>query len=485
MNGKIKKSCTFIFMFHLNPSIMKKLHLSFIFTGFFIILCNQLQAQISEYKLSDYKLPDFKRHMLDFNFGLSSFHRIMDIELINDRELNYGGGFNSQYSFLKNSRKYQGRFTFYENLGLSSSRFKRDTVYKSTNKNFRSSNYLVINNQFFNQSEYFIQADLSSGFEYYRTNRVTEMYENNNWQNKTNEKPRTTYFDFNGTLGVGKGRIEPVQDARHALYILDALKKAGRLKREPSKEEITEIASKISILKNERVLDARLKKIEELNTIDSLLNQMGLIETPDMIYFSHLNDMWDYGGNQYRSSGISISVNYKPTFEYEKRYFYYDSIENKTEKEAVYHNYGLTMQWSKPIRQKFQSDMSFSGYGFYRKYNNEDTDLSLKGLQGSFKYQFIYYPDTRTSMFMGLIVSGEKLWDNEDAEFIEYNGLFDWGDRIHFNPYFLLDYYISPNLRLSISYSTVANKVFKNLEGLSHQKYIQSSIQAGIKYSIF
>jgi hypothetical protein len=47
-------------------------------------------------------------------------------------------------------------------------------------------------------------------------------------------------------LLAGWSRIERVEDASLAVYILDDLNKAGQLAREVSKEDVTELASHIS-----------------------------------------------------------------------------------------------------------------------------------------------------------------------------------------------------------------------------------------------
>ena len=52
--------------------------------------------------------------------------------------------------------------------------------------------------------------------------------------------------------GIGYGRIEPVSDLRHSIYILEDLLKNESLKRIPNKEEVFAVASKISELKNKR-----------------------------------------------------------------------------------------------------------------------------------------------------------------------------------------------------------------------------------------
>jgi hypothetical protein len=462
---------------------MKKLHLSFIFTGFFIILCNHLQAQISEYKLSDYKLPDIKRHMLDFDFDFSNYHNFLDNESVNNRYLNMNGGSDISYSFYKNSRRYQGWIYLDEELDCRLTNYETDTVTKSREQYFSSNTIISSNNKFFNHKEQFVFANFFSTIRYDHAKYKIEEYQNNNWLEIDNSKNRNTKYNLSSSVGIGKGRIEPVQDARHALYILDALKKAGRLKREPSKEEINQIATNISILKNERVLDARLKKIDELNSLDSLLNQMDLIESIDMVYFSHLNDMWDYGGNQYRNSGFRFDFRYNPIYEQIKIYHFL-VYENKVKYTIFQHKIEFSAEWARPVKQKFQSDLSFNINGFLRNFNNNVDQFQIKGLSGGIIYKFAYFPNTRTSFGMGIQFFGQKVLEKDYQGYAELPG-YDNNNSLWISPFFMLDYYISPKLNLRINYQTAAsfNKPFEDYS--SGRKYFNTILNVGFNYSIF
>jgi hypothetical protein len=77
------------------------------------------------------------------------------------------------------------------------------------------------------------------------------------------------------TLGFGKGRIEWVQDAQMALYLLNDLERQGLLNKPVDHVTANAFAQLITAINNKRVFDSRKRRIYELTQIE-LLTTTGL-----------------------------------------------------------------------------------------------------------------------------------------------------------------------------------------------------------------
>ena len=118
--------------------------------------------------------------------------------------------------------------------------------------------------------------------------------------------------------------------------------------------------------------------------------------------------------------------------------------------------------------------------------NNDDnfnSQLFSNGIYSTIGYSFGIYPNSRTSLYFGINLSGTKSWVTEKIETTEdvsYEKYFYSG-----NPYLSLDYYFSPKLRLNCTYNT--NAFLSNSQKYDETEFFQisSSINARLLYSIF
>ncbi|MCG6190425.1 hypothetical protein K5G00_23585 [Maribellus maritimus] len=92
------------------------------------------------------------------------------------------------------------------------------------------------------------------------------------------------------------------------IYIFEDLFENDRLNRLPGENEILQLANQIAQLRNQRFFDSRLRRIYEIETLDSLINHLGLVNESDATYFTSLNDMWLYG-DEIRYSGTRFQFN--------------------------------------------------------------------------------------------------------------------------------------------------------------------------------
>jgi hypothetical protein len=113
-----------------------------------------------------------------------------------------------------------------------------------------------------------------------------------NTNTNTNEKEESDNISVDNelSLGFGIGRIENVSDARLALYILDDLNKFNRLSKIPTQEEVFEFADFLTKEFNKRIIDDRIKQIEQSMAIDSFLISKGWVSKNDGLFFGLVKD---------------------------------------------------------------------------------------------------------------------------------------------------------------------------------------------------
>ncbi len=112
-------------------------------------------------------------------------------------------------------------------------------------------------------------------------------------------RARTLSFRADLTVGAGKGRLEHISDMQTALFILQELKKEGKLKSfDPSTAD--KFGRFITELRNGRVFDLRKRTRFQIKQIDQFLRENNLISETDAdeigiindnMYFSFNNDL--------------------------------------------------------------------------------------------------------------------------------------------------------------------------------------------------
>jgi hypothetical protein len=120
------------------------------------------------------------------------------------------------------------------------------------------------------------------------------------------------------SFGFGKGRIEPVQDAQMALFIINDLAQQGLLQKKADAETTLELAQLITDINNRRVFDFRRRRIYELTRIDEFLRSKGLVEKTDIRVFTTINDNWALAFNPVRFAGTSWFARLQPSVNFSR-----------------------------------------------------------------------------------------------------------------------------------------------------------------------
>ncbi len=437
-------------------------------------------AQVDSFKLADYKLPYLKRKALETSISLSGKNRNMNNEkkyLSEEstyKTTNFHNNLNIEYTDFVNIQKRQSQSMFSFDFLSDFSKDKSDngTVTAKHNANMLQPVFHIqrIDRFYFVPKLFFELAPLADYkfVRYYTDNNnlPTSPY------NENTRKMQDGKLQI--ALKFGKGRITQVQDARHAIYFLEAFKKLDRMKADLTNDEITELANLIAKLKNDRVYDIRLNDISDIQAVDSFFTAHDYISKSDAKYFTTLSDMWRYGNIYERFSGTRISFAVVPAF----RFSSFDSSDKTSNSESVSNwndkafsiDAGFEFVHQKPIDLYWQHHLRASMYfGMMNGKQTSDSDnydnkLEIPKIQMGLNHGVGFYPNTRTRIDMGYQFNYLKTFSGEDL-----------GSTVMINSYGLslsanlsADYYVSKKFR--IRFSALAG--FAKVDGDSHPNII-------------
>lgn len=420
--------------------------------------CSSLMGQYSNFDLGQYKLPEIKTSRLDLNFNLNTVRNNSrsdaDPDLHNKSTSDYFTGMlHLNYFYFRNSSKYQG------NLSADAD-FKPDlSTSKYSGLANHSNNYDVFagifsTNRFFNQANSFIEIDPTINFNSQNKNAHQEF---------TDLSPDDYKFNQEGTtisipVSIGHGRIEPVEDARLAIYILEELNKAGRISKIPEDNIVINMAREISKIKNKRFFDSRIMKMKELEVVDSFLVANNLISTHDIRYFAVLNDQWDYAEGPSRLAGFAINAGLNNSISF-NRMKENRSMSDSTQYiyKASHNNYVVggfvRIRYAKPVNLYWQNSLIFESSlnrSFMKDAMANNNTLTTTSWESGFKYSWQFLPDSRTSASLSLTGSF-------NYSFSDQNNTKSRTTSFSVSPSFNAYYYLSPQLRLQINSSFLSN----------------------------
>jgi hypothetical protein len=434
-------------------------------------------AQNTTFKLSDYKNPDYFYQTLDLNFVLnsaSSAHKNDNSsDFYNAKSYSLGSNALASYSIYQNSLKSQSEL--YSSLsGTFSLGGQHNTreLENSELKQHSSSNseYLMIGGlkRFYNLKQNYFEVNGSFNIGNNGSSNKEDRFSSDTITNsiKSSSKDFQTYSHI--ALLIGKGRIEEVQDARMALYLIEDMHQLNRDKRPASDEEVLELAKLITSLKYKRFFDTRLRKIAEITAIDAFMQQNGIAGTTDATYFTSLNDNWDFANNPARNSGWRIYTGVEGNYGYTNYKYHQDYIipsqnftENSNNRKTISGFIVAGLNYEKPISLKWQKSASVkarfgSAYQLSNQTSTNQDDINnFQGTTPTFdlsaSYGYGYYPNSRTWLTAGWSLSsgygnqytGTSKEDKENSKnnYYTYTG-----------PNVQAYYYLSEKLRLSLTF---------------------------------
>lgn len=421
-----------------------------------------------DFNLSEYITPDIVRNELDFT--LKSAGSFDDGEGSDNDVKGFNGSLGNVFKRYKNTRSFWSTQTasadfagsYQNDYGLKNSHYNVSLLYLNTSRFYKQ------NNSFFEIGAY-LRGGLA-GTKETTTGSVTQ-------KNHTN----TVYAAL--PLHVGKGRIEQVEDARQAIYILENLSKRGVLTRKLTDAEIHSFAQTISTVKNKRFFDSRLRMIDEISTVDSFLVKNNFLASGGATYFTTLYDYWMYGDLFDRGSGSVFSAGITPSFGYDE---FEQSVSRNRSETSVKADVSFT--YEKPVNLYWQRSAYAEVYGTYGYIRNDYETLTKynsyrAGLSG--KYGWGYYPTSRTNINFGVQenIYWSKLRTIDESPALS-NALLTSVSSAFVDLY----YYISPQLRFSATANLglLYNRRLED-DSLTDKDYLRwnGNFMATLTYSLF
>ena len=458
----------------------------YIFSLCLCFLCTtsffRLSAQeYNNFDLNKYYTPDIVRNALAFGISINDNFSIGSSSSDTLSSNNFRWYFNPTFSRYKDTRK---RVTTLSVGGTTNGSSQQSSnLYRSRySDNDATINYKT---SFYNKKNNFLTFNASGDYtgsssDINQKNDAGEIILEN--YNKSNR------WNLRASIGIGKGRIEQVTDARQAVYILDELSKRGKLTKTLSDREIFNFAQTISKVKNKRFLDARLHRIEEITTVDSFLVKNNYLTSQDAGYFSTLYDFWEYGDLYYRGSGQSFEINITPTVTVDKYTFKTtNNLDENISTDRTYNaDLNLIYRFEKSVGLNWQHSLTTSLALGISDYDTErQTQANGIRTNGTFNayYSLSYYPSTRTSFSINAYHNNSLLfYKNTTLSNVvepDYRA-----NNISSTLRAAVDYYFSPQLRLSAN-AGLNHSYRTNTYNYLKEKYFNPGIGATVNYYFF
>lgn len=470
------------------------------------------KSQQSNYNLRNYKNPNYKYKSLDLRFNFASPFSSFDSE-----DIGYGKGhtfsfrsnINCLYHRYSNSENFQGEQQLNSGFDtdISQSKSNRNSFLQKNNSqsgSFYLNTKLI--NRFYISSQRFIEIDpiigLSTGLSNNKLTRLgiapVDQFEQN--------KSTSLSTSISIPVLIGNGRIEQVQDAQLAMYILEDLQKSGLLKEQIQDNQVEILAMQLTKLKYKRNFDNRLQKIAEMNSLDSLIHKLNLVSDHGVALFTILRDNMDYANNPVRESGTRYYLALKPKLNYIFNSSHYKAGENedyigadvkqesKNNRISVGFCSGIVQEKpiSRTIQQSLFAEVNASYISLIDKLtspaNTDNRDIKASvfpsiDIQSGIAYG--YYPNSRTWLTAGWSVYTGYFYTNQEINGIHQNtnNLY-----IYTGPTLNAYFYLSPKMRLNLHFVGEFRNDNKNLMPSSNKQtelWWNQQVEASLTYSIF
>jgi hypothetical protein len=437
----------------------------FIAAAILLLLGNNLflfgQKSTINYDLSTYSLPDLQRKTLEFQINLDQNRNYdnqrSDFDTSHSHTSNFSTDFNPSFSYYLNSKKAQ--FESYGSFNPVAFDYSKSysEINKSVSQYYSPYLYYMGSYRYYLNRKFFLETDVNAGLYYNTQKNINQM---------TDPEEESKHSSMNSYISVpilaGWGRIERVEDARLAVYILDDLKKHNRLDKEVSQDEITNFAQFLSKLQNERFFDSRDKKIWEIQQIDSFMVANNLVTENDAVFFTLINDNWDYSSGPVRESGFRVSGGIQNGYSnFISEYTYSDTLMNNDKSTESVYNIQLLAKlvYEKPLNlywQLFINDEFETGPTFNNNKSKQSGSDEIKIKYKDFNINNIinaglgYFPNSRTDMSISFNLKNEYYHRTNTSE--NANEEYDEGFTNNFSTGLKLtgNYYFSSQLRMNL-----------------------------------
>jgi hypothetical protein len=480
----------------------------------FFILFSFVQLSFSqEYDLNNYKYRFQKVRGLNTNFDLSGNTRNDDRIFILETDTASISNINTQRNL-----NYGGNLSYFESINLQHKQQNIDAyVFINGQGNFGSTNINRTDDTFYsiggNNSHNFsisysnvLRYYKGKKFNYLNTRASLNASSNNDYEDNGQSFQNTTLKQkrFGGDLsldaGKGKGRLEFVEDPVLAMFIIKDLQSKAGLGNITT-QQIENIAQGITYIKNQRFIDFRFRRIDQITLLDSVFEANGAKPKNALLYFTSLYDNWVYATNFRRTTGkrttYFLSNNFQSNFNFEDgtadilfnrngSYHTWNTslnlLQERFKQDNVNWQSGFNWSLSAGLNQIRYKDFTESYYfALDNTFTNEDIwfDDNLF-LQGGIGFSKLYQPNSRTFYRFNLnqVLGGSTIWE----ELRESNPVKESNLDLTASTRIDVEYFKFFNARLNLNISLGINSDIYNYRSSSNAVNTENST---IGYSIF
>lgn len=441
----------------------------------FLLATFTLPAQDKNFDLSRYKTPEYKRHELTSTFSLSGSHSTFEqqeasgnlwLDAVDFEKSQFHTAAELQYQFNFNSRK---KVTFISATLTPNYQSQKDIEGPNTTKSTDAQLHL----EFSGNQDYYLQEDkffLTVAPSIFYSTHKDKLTSNSN----TNKTTNNNYILQLG-LGGGYGRIEPISDYWQSYYILQSLEKDGLLNRKLTDDDILEFAQTATKLKNKRFFDYRIRKIAELEALDSLLHKQDLVTESTISYFTTMNDYWSFASVPDRYAGRKLTATVSPHYSHNmQKNNDTDQWENDLTLLIAQLNYRcvrpINLYWDRIFNLNLSEKIRLS---------DEDLGYPSNTLNLSASIGWNYTPNFRTIARFGLGYYGiEEPKYSATEEEQKY-----WKNTLALNG--SISYYVSPQLQINGQLQAYYSDKPMRTSYLTQDNSIRLSLNLGFSYAIF
>ncbi|MGZ8550986.1 MAG: hypothetical protein ACXWV2_10005 [Chitinophagaceae bacterium] len=451
---------------------------------FIAFTCNVYAQDSSTFKLKDYKYrtPGYKA--LQLSLSSSGGQSEISFPNVDDK--------NSYFQIWPSRVEYQRvvsteRKQSYQNFRILPYLSTRKTVASDiTTKSLflQSDLFWTINQRTFKKNDWFIEWTnmLFGGFD---QNKKTDPY--------IRELVNQVTVGNEFSIGTGKGRIENVQDAQVAMYIINDLQQQGLTSQVVDGNIINELAKLVTDLNNRRIFDYRRRRIYELTQIDQFLLEKGIANHTDIRHFTVINDNWAFAFNPLRRSGTSWSFNLRAGASFNCDFSERKNVNVYTVDNRKYsYNLGPQIKIEKyaPVNLKWQKNMGATLTGLWNL-GRVESESAYNGNITRFKDSSSYIRSS-LNLFYGLgFFPNNRTAINAD---IYFNVFRDWGkDQNLIETYTLIspsiylntNYFLGYRTRLQVGINLFYDRQYAKQNNLAEGHVLNKSFSLSLEHTIF
>jgi len=405
-----------------------------------------IYSQSVDYNLSDYVYPDIKRQTLRLSPRLDMFSS------------KFQSATNSSY--LNFDMPLLGTLTEYTRKKQTDLFYSARVGYRGNAQDSDSNRVLDYGGQFDIESRWFHRPKRFFELEWDSRFNSTSFLNSDNQFTESN-------LDVSVSPQLGFGRVEIVNDAWHAVTIVEELKRLNALQADLSHEQLTSLANQISQLRNYRHVDSRLEAIYEIENLSKYLVDNGYVESDAYRTFAVLSDLYSFENFTFRRQGKQFTVGPEVTFD-----FLFPGITDLFRQSVSTYALKAEYEIDNAVNMDWQFDQSYklkAGIWNFSPLGN-DVNLRHEFAEVSASYDLGYFLNQRTNMFV-----------NAEAFYTMFRDFDTQAYGLTLTP--RLVYYISPQFRLGVTGSVILTS--SDTLALRANKFSSGRLTTSVNYFFY